>query len=73
MSGPARYEWTHGIEATDSDHYEGKWYKRKKRVSVTFRTVIPEYLVEVLIAIVNLIIKNREEVDIYINKQSLQK
>ena len=38
MSGPARYEWMHGIKPRLSD----KWGKRGRRISLTFRKVLLE-------------------------------
>lgn len=40
LSGPARYEWTHGIPARLSDPTPDGKVLRGRRVSVTFRTVI---------------------------------
>ncbi|MFZ4506655.1 MAG: alpha-ketoglutarate-dependent dioxygenase AlkB [Fimbriimonas sp.] len=40
MSGPARYEWRHEIAKRKSDLFGGTRKIRKRRVSVTFRTVI---------------------------------
>jgi alkylated DNA repair dioxygenase AlkB len=40
MTGPARYEWTHGIPPRKSDEFHGRLFKRSRRVSVTFRKVI---------------------------------
>lgn len=40
ISGPARYEWRHEIAKRKSDHVGGMRKRRKRRVSVTFRTVI---------------------------------
>ena len=40
MSGPARYEWQHEIAKRKSDLFCGTRKLRKRRVSVTFRTVI---------------------------------
>lgn len=39
MTGPARFAWTHAIAARKSDVVEGVRRRRKRRVSVTFRTV----------------------------------
>lgn len=41
ISGPARYEWRHEIAKRKSDLLGGTRKQRKRRVSVTFRTVIP--------------------------------
>jgi alkylated DNA repair dioxygenase AlkB len=40
LSGPARYEWTHAIPARKSDIVDGCKVERKRRISLTFRTVI---------------------------------
>lgn len=40
LGGPARYEWKHGIIGRKSDVIDGMRQKRKRRVSLTFRTVI---------------------------------
>ncbi|MFC4563987.1 alpha-ketoglutarate-dependent dioxygenase AlkB [Nocardiopsis mangrovi] len=39
MSGPARYEWRHGIAARKSDPGQAGRVQRGRRVSVTLRTV----------------------------------
>ena len=39
LSGPARYDWTHEIPARKSDVVEGIRNPRKRRLSLTFRTV----------------------------------
>jgi alkylated DNA repair dioxygenase AlkB len=41
MTGPARYDWRHGIAARRSDARPGGRAARGRRVSVTFRTVLP--------------------------------
>lgn len=41
MTGPARYDWRHGIAARKSDPGPGTRTPRGRRVSVTFRTVLP--------------------------------
>lgn len=41
MSGPARYQWRHGIAARKTDPSATGRVPRGRRVSVTFRTVIP--------------------------------
>ena len=47
ISGPSRYEWTHGIENVDADIFEDKIYPRaQRRISVTFRNVRKDYLAE---------------------------
>ncbi|MGW2780020.1 alpha-ketoglutarate-dependent dioxygenase AlkB [Streptomyces populi] len=40
MTGPARYDWRHGIAARKSDPEGGGRVPRGRRVSVTFRTVL---------------------------------
>lgn len=40
MKGEARYEWMHGIAKRKSDNIQGQIFKRSRRVSLTFRTVI---------------------------------
>lgn len=40
MSGEARYHWKHGIPGRKTDVHEGKTLERKRRVSLTFRTVL---------------------------------
>lgn len=42
MTGPARYEWRHGIAARKSDPGQGGRIPRGRRVSVTFRTLADE-------------------------------
>lgn len=39
LTGEARYDWTHEIPARKSDMIEGVRQPRKRRVSLTFRTV----------------------------------
>lgn len=39
LSGEARFNWSHGIPARKSDVIEGKKVPRRRRVSLTFRTV----------------------------------
>jgi alkylated DNA repair dioxygenase AlkB len=39
LSGPARYEWQHGIAARKSDVWQGMKIPRSRRISVTFRSV----------------------------------
>lgn len=39
LSGPARFEWKHGIAARKQDVYSGKKMTRERRVSITFRKV----------------------------------
>ncbi len=38
ITGPARYEWEHGIAARLNDVVSGERRKRERRVSITFRT-----------------------------------
>lgn len=40
MQGEARYNWMHGIAKRKSDKFQGQVFKRARRVSLTFRTVI---------------------------------
>jgi len=40
LKGEARYEWAHGIAKRKSDNWQGQVFKRTRRVSLTFRTVI---------------------------------
>lgn len=42
LSGPARYEWQHAIPARKTDVVNGFKIERKRRLSLTFRTVILE-------------------------------
>lgn len=39
LSGDARYEWTHSILRKDSDVISGRLTPRKRRVSITLRTL----------------------------------
>lgn len=41
MAGPARYDWLHAIAARKSDRWAGAVLPRGRRVSLTFRTVLP--------------------------------
>ncbi|MBI5705659.1 MAG: alpha-ketoglutarate-dependent dioxygenase AlkB [Armatimonadetes bacterium] len=41
LSGLGRYEWTHSILARKTDTIDGDSRERARRVSLTFRTVIP--------------------------------
>jgi alkylated DNA repair dioxygenase AlkB len=41
LSGPVRYEWTHAIPARKSDVVDGFKIERDRRISLTFRKVIP--------------------------------
>ncbi len=40
MTGEARYHWQHGIVPRTTDVYNGKTITRKRRLSLTFRSVI---------------------------------
>lgn len=40
LTGPARYNWTHGIAPRQTDRWNGAVIRRTRRVSLTFRTVI---------------------------------
>ncbi len=40
LSGPARWNWSHGIVARKSDVIDGARVERGRRVSLTFRTVV---------------------------------
>lgn len=42
LGGEARYEWQHGIAPRKTDHIHGMRIGRGRRVSVTFRTVLPQ-------------------------------
>lgn len=44
LTGDARYIWKHGIEGESYDVFGGVEYKRKKRISLTYRCMIEEYL-----------------------------
>ena len=39
LSGAARYDWTHGIAARQTDRLNGQIVRRNRRVSLTFRKV----------------------------------
>lgn len=41
LSGEARYTWLHGIRARLSDLREGERIVRRRRISITFRTIVP--------------------------------
>ena len=41
MTGDARYQWTHEMASRKSDNVNGERVKRGRRVSVTFRSVMP--------------------------------
>lgn len=40
MSGEARYNWKHSMDANKFDNVNGKKIKRDRRISITFRTVL---------------------------------
>ncbi|MDQ3774229.1 MAG: alpha-ketoglutarate-dependent dioxygenase AlkB [Pseudomonadota bacterium] len=40
LTGPARYEWTHGIPPRKSDEIRADSFRRSRCVSLTFRQVI---------------------------------
>lgn len=40
MRGEARHVWKHGIPARKKDVYAGKSIERKRRISLTFRTIV---------------------------------
>ncbi|MEM6273361.1 MAG: alpha-ketoglutarate-dependent dioxygenase AlkB [Bacteroidota bacterium] len=40
LTGPARYEWMHGIKSIKNDKWEGHRIPRLRRVSLTFRKTI---------------------------------
>ena len=40
LSGPARYDWQHGIQPRQYDRVGGVRVRRNRRVSVTFRTIV---------------------------------
>jgi alkylated DNA repair dioxygenase AlkB len=41
MTGESRYKWKHGIAARKTDTYQGQTLIRTRRISLTFRTIIP--------------------------------
>jgi len=43
LSGPARYDWQHGIQPRQYDRVGGTRVRRNRRVSVTFRTIVEGY------------------------------
>lgn len=43
FQGGARYVWEHGIAARKRDNYQGREFKRTRRVSLTFREVLFPY------------------------------
>ncbi len=42
LSGDARYKWTHAIAPRKTDKFDGAIIARERRVSLTFRKVIPD-------------------------------
>jgi alkylated DNA repair dioxygenase AlkB len=40
LSDEARYKWLHGIAPRKSDEWDGQKYYRRRRISLTFRSVI---------------------------------
>ena len=40
LSGSSRYDWKHGIAARKTDIYNDNKIIRKRRISITFRTII---------------------------------
>jgi hypothetical protein len=40
LTGAARYAWKHGIPARKTDMYQGQVLPRRRRISVTLRTII---------------------------------
>lgn len=40
LTGDSRYTWTHGIAPNTEDVWQGATYRRKTRISVTWRRVI---------------------------------
>lgn len=45
LSGDARHHWTHGIAARGSDLWDGVERPRGRRLSLTFRTMLPDRVV----------------------------
>lgn len=43
MTGPSRHEWTHHIRPRKSDTRAGRRVARERRVSLTFRTLGPQF------------------------------
>jgi alkylated DNA repair dioxygenase AlkB len=41
LSGESRYGWRHGIASRKNDRWDGRTLPRGRRVSLTFRTVLP--------------------------------
>jgi len=46
LIGDSRFKWKHGIKGLASDTVGTKEFKRKKRISLTYRNMIQEYLDE---------------------------
>jgi len=46
LTGNSRYGWTHGIDYKTIDIVKGKEYARSRRISLTFRNMLQEYLSE---------------------------
>ena len=42
LHGAAQYQWTHGIAERDHDTFYGHTLRRKTRISITLRKVLPE-------------------------------
>lgn len=42
ITGEARYDWQHGIAPRKTDTWDGQIFKRERRISLTFRTVVLE-------------------------------
>ena len=42
ITGPARYEWMHGIKGIKNETWEGNKFPRRRRLSLTFRKVTLE-------------------------------
>ena len=45
LAGEARQQWTHAIPARLADAWQGTEYPRGRRVSLTFRTMLPDRVV----------------------------
>jgi len=43
LTGDARYKWTHGITARETDTFDGRLFNRGRRVSLTYRIMIQTY------------------------------
>jgi hypothetical protein len=43
LRGDARFVWKHGIECNSEDKCDGVMYKRKKRISLTYREAIQHF------------------------------